>query len=67
MDVCKYKAESRVVWLGGGSLTLLLLIGSSRAAAVARLQAVVLTVQVAVQTTVDVQMGGTADNRERQL
>lgn len=41
-------------------LTLLLFIGASRAAAVTRFQTVVLAVQVAVQTTVDIQMSITA-------
>lgn len=42
-------------------LTLLVLVGASRAAAIARLQTVVLAVQVAVQTTVDIQVGITAE------
>lgn len=42
-------------------LTLLFFIGASRAAAVTRFQAVVLTVQVTVQTTVDIQVGVTAE------
>lgn len=41
-------------------LTLLLFIGASRAAAVTRFQTVVLAVQVAVQTTVDIQVSITA-------
>ncbi len=41
-------------------LTLLLLIGSSRAAAVTGLQPMVLSVQITVQTSVDVQMSVTA-------
>ena len=45
-------------------LTLLLFIGASRTAAVTRLQTVVLTVQVAVQTTVDVQVGVTAEQTQ---
>lgn len=43
-------------------LTLLFLVGASRAAAVARFQTVVLAVQVTVQTAVDIQVGVTAEH-----
>ena len=43
------------------ALTLLLFIGASRAAAVTRFQTMVLSVQVTVQTTVDIQVGVTAE------
>lgn len=43
-------------------LTLLLFVGASGAAAVAGFQTVVLAVQVAVQTVVDVQVGVTAEH-----
>lgn len=41
--------------------TLLFFIGASRAAAVSRFQTVVLAVQITVQTTVDIQVGVTAE------
>lgn len=43
------------------NLTFLLFVGTSRAAAVTRFQTVVLAVQVAVQTVVDVQVGIAAE------
>lgn len=54
--------ESRGVFHLIVPLTLLLFIGASGAAAVTRFQTVVLAVQVAVQTVVDVQVGVTAEH-----